>query len=84
MFAELFSHFTAGPSRSVREMGYLAEVSGIRGRYRRCKAFWEPHLEQSRVTILRGMEGCKQRRKAIILGAGLLHDVPLAELTATS
>ena len=83
MFAELFSHFTAGPSRSVREMGYLAEVSGIRGRYRRCKTFWEPHLEQSRATILRGMEGGTQRRKAIILGAGLLHDVPLAELSAT-
>lgn len=29
------------------------------------------------------MQHCEQRRKALILGAGLLHDVPLDELAAT-
>lgn len=65
---------------AVRAMGFPAEVAGIRGRYRRCRAHWAGHLERSRSVILRGARRAEQRRKAIVLGGGLLHDVPLAEL----
>jgi hypothetical protein len=61
-------------------MGYLPEVRGIQRRYRRVREQWAEHIERSRSVILRGAEGAEQRRKAIILGGGLLYDVPLAEL----
>ncbi len=69
--------------RPVRAIGYPTEIIGIRGRYRRCHTHWESHVAHCRATILKGMERCVQRRKAIVMGAGLLHDVPLAELSET-
>ncbi len=64
-------------------MGYVREVNGIAGRYERCQTHWANHIAACRATILRGLERCEQRRKAVILGGGLLHDVPVAELAAT-
>jgi hypothetical protein len=63
-------------------MGYLREAMGIQRRYRRRRHDWREHIEHCRALILRGMAHCGQRRKAVVLGAGLLHDVPLAELSA--
>jgi hypothetical protein len=64
----------------LREMGYLRELLGIRRRYKRWRWAWEPHCERSRQVIRAAMKRCPQRRKAIILGSGFLHDVPLEEL----
>jgi len=61
-------------------MGFPAEVAGVRARYLRRRADWAEHLQKTRDIILRGAEGAKERRKAVILGGGLLHDVPVAEL----
>ncbi len=63
-------------------MGYLREAQGIRRRGRRCREPWREHIDHCRSLILRGMTQCDQRRKAVVLGAGLLHDVPLVELAA--
>jgi hypothetical protein len=69
-------------SRAVKALGFPAEVAGIQGRYQRCRQHWAEHLEKTRATILRGAGRTVQRRKAVILGGGLLHDVPLDELSA--
>lgn len=63
-------------------MGYLREAIGIKNRYHRCQHHWRTHVENCRTTILNALLLCERRRKAVILGAGLLHDVPLAELSA--
>jgi len=81
-FADLLRHVVTPYPRAVKAMGFPAEVAGIRARYKRRQADWQEHLEKSRSVILRGAERADQRRKAIILGGGLLHDVPLAELAA--
>ncbi len=62
-------------------MGYVTEVIGIRARYARCAEYWAEHLARSRETILQGAARAKQRRKAVILGGGLFHDVPIGELS---
>jgi hypothetical protein len=69
--------------RWAREMGYLRELLGIRRRYRQSRSAWEPHCERSRQIIRQAIQRCGQRRKAVILGSGLLLDVPLAELCAS-
>jgi hypothetical protein len=81
VFAKFVDYVSAPCSRSVKAMGYLDEVVGIRARYLRCRSHWANHLEQSRATILAGARRAPQRRKAVILGAGLLHDLPLLELS---
>lgn len=70
------------PPAEIRAMGFPREVAGIRGRYLRRRVDWEPHLERSRRIVLAGAERASDRRKAVILGGGLEHDVPLAELAA--
>ena len=67
-------------SRAVKALGFPTEVAGIQGRYQRCRAHWAEHLDKSRAVILRGAERADQRRKAVVLGGGLLHDVPIEEL----
>src|SRR5215212_3436192 len=81
-FPELIRHSITPYARSVKAMGFPKEIAGIAGRYQRCREYWANHLEKSRATILCGAERAEQRRKAVILGGGLLHDVPLAELSA--
>lgn len=64
-------------------MGFLASSLQVQARFRRCRRAWEPHLAATRSAILRAADGCAERRTALILGAGLLHDIPLRELSAT-
>lgn len=80
MFEHTFESIVTRCPRPVRAMGYMREVVGIRGRYKRCAGYWAEHVEKTRSIILRGAERCGQKRRAVILGGGLLHDVPVAEL----
>jgi hypothetical protein len=66
--------------RHLRRMGFLREQLAIEGRYRRNRASWEPHLVRSRKAILAAADSCTQQRTALILGGGLINDVPLGEL----
>ena len=68
--------------RYLRRMGFLREQLAIEDRYQRNRASWEPHLKSSRSAILAAADSCTQHRTALILGAGLINDVPLAELAA--
>jgi len=82
MLLELLENALTRCSRPVRAMGYLPEAIGIRSRFRRVRDHWQPHIQNCRSLILRGMDRCSSRRKAVILGGGLLHDVPMAEIAA--
>ncbi|MBU2620169.1 MAG: hypothetical protein KKE83_10850 [Proteobacteria bacterium] len=68
--------------RYLRRMGFLREQLAIEARYRRNHASWEPHLTRSRAAILAAADACTQHRTVLILGGGLINDVPLAELAA--
>src|SRR5262245_26174089 len=83
MFLDWLDPLLTRASRAVRAMGYLHEINGIHKRYERCKDAWAEHVGRSRAIIRRAIERCPQRRKAIILGAGLLYDIHLEELAAT-
>lgn len=64
-------------------MGFLTSTIQVRARYRRCQAAWQPHLTRTRTAILAAAELAPGRRKALLFGAGLLHDIPLRELAAS-
>lgn len=82
MLAEWFTYFSTQCAPQARELGYLRESIGIRSRYRRCKNAWQPHLRNSQSVILESLEACDGMHTALILGSGLLLDIPLAELAA--
>jgi hypothetical protein len=64
-------------------MGYMRELIGIKARYKRCSRAWQPHLERSKSVIREAINKCQKRRKAVILGSGLLYDVPIDELVSS-
>ncbi len=80
MLFDLFTHLTTPCPQYVRHMDYLDEAIAMRQRYRRNRASWQPHLERTRQFVLSAAEKCRKRDKVVVLGAGLLLDVPLAEL----
>lgn len=83
MLAEWWSYLATRCSPEARRMGYLRESIAIRARYRRCRHAWAPHLAKTRQALTASLECCRQRRTALVLGSGLLLDVPLAELAAS-
>lgn len=63
------------------EFEFESSSADVEARYKRCAAHWESHLQRTRSVILEAARLCNDRRKAVILGAGLLHDIPLGELS---
>lgn len=82
MIAECLEYLATPCPRPLRGMGYLRELLGIKARAWRCWRAWQPHLERSKAVIRRAIGECGPRRKAVILGSGMLYDVPVAELAA--
>jgi hypothetical protein len=83
MLLELLEYALTACPRPVRAMGYLKEAIAIRSRVGRVREHWQEHIDHCHSMIRRAMGKCQSRRKAIILGGGLLNDVPIAELAST-
>ncbi len=66
----------------VKKFGLLEELIAIDARYKRNKSAWQEHLVKTKFSILSEAAKLKQREKILILGAGSLNDLPLAELSA--
>ncbi len=66
--------------RHVRAMGYASELAALGRRSRRCASAWRTHLDNSREVMLEAAGRCPAGGKALIVGSGLLLDIPLAEL----
>jgi hypothetical protein len=66
----------------LRRRGYVRQSGLLHARSRRCRAAWAPHLERARRVIAAAAEATAQRGHAVILGSGLLDDVPLDRLAA--
>lgn len=81
MFFELLAYITTPCPPYVRHMDYLTEILAMKKRHRLNQASWQPHLDATRRTVLAVAEKCRNRSKVVVLGAGLLLDVPLAELS---
>ncbi len=81
MLSDLVATITTPLSPPLRALGYLDETLAMRRRARRNREAWQPHLENTRRFVLSSAEKCRSRAKAVILGSGLLLDVPLAGLS---
>ncbi|WP_404382073.1 hypothetical protein [Caenispirillum salinarum] len=68
--------------RPIRRLGYLHDLIAVRARHRRCRDAWAPHLAATRERVAAAAEAAPGRDLAVVLGAGLLLDVPLDVLAA--
>jgi len=81
MLLEAVSYFMTPCAPYARRMGYLRESIAIEARYNRCRAQWDPHMEASKAVIREAIGRCDRHRKAVVLGSGLLLDIPLHDLS---
>ena len=82
MILELIEYLTTPCSWTARKLGYLNGQLGIKVRHRQCRRAWNGHLERTKQVIRTAILDCPQRRKAVVLGSGLLLDVPLSDLSS--
>jgi hypothetical protein len=80
MLYELMASFTTSCPQYVRRMEYLYQAIALRGRYQRRCASWQPHLDKTKKFILDAAGTCRDRNKVVVLGSGLLLDVPIEAL----
>lgn len=81
MLFEWLQYLTTPCAKHLRALGYPQEIIATQARYRRCKAAWRPHLDNTKATILESAAAARGNSCAVILGSGSLLDVPLAELS---
>lgn len=67
--------------RYVNKLGILHEIIAIKSRYYRHREAWDEHLERTKAYILKTAEKTRIKNHVLILGAGLLLDIPLNELS---
>lgn len=79
MLVECLRYVTTPCPRYVRSLGYLRQLIGLESRHRRCRQAWSAHLDSCKSLIF---EAAAQTRggRILVLGSGLLLDIPLARL----
>ncbi len=80
MLAEWLQYLTTPCPTPVRRLGYLKQAIGLQARARRCARAWQPHLEECRAVIEAAVAGCGGKRRAVVIGSGLLRELPLERL----
>jgi hypothetical protein len=73
-------HYFSCP-KYIRDLGLLSELIAIESRYKRCSAAWQSHIDNTREALLAFSQSANKNSKIMILGAGLLNDIPLQELS---
>ena len=66
---------TASPYRR-----FVRSSVNLWSRARRCSPAWAEHERSSKAAIFEAASGLRQRRTAVVLGSGLLRDVPIEAL----
>jgi hypothetical protein len=76
MISEVLEYLLTPVDPRLRDT--LRSSIGIRSRHRRLSAEWAPHLTQTRDFLIETMNTCDGNGVAILLGAGLHHDIPIS------
>jgi hypothetical protein len=82
MLAEFAVYLTTPASRSVRRSGALKASVNLWARSRRCAKAWQDHEARTKAAFHRAVDAVADRRTVVVLGSGLLRDVPIERLAA--
>ncbi|MCW1842047.1 hypothetical protein [Prosthecomicrobium hirschii] len=82
MLAEVLVYLTTPCPTAHRRLGHLKAAVDLWSRAGRCAAAWAPHYRQCWSVVERAMADLPRRRKVVVLGSGLVRDVPVARLAA--
>ena len=80
MIAEMIVYAASRASKAVRQVGLLTESVGLWSRGRRQRAAWQAHEAQCHAVIQRAIANCVRKNTVVVLGSGLVRDVPMAAM----
>lgn len=80
MLLEALQYLTTPCPPAFRRMGYLKELIATEARLKRNRASWRPHLDATRSVIADAIGKAAKRGRAVVLGGGMLGDIPLDDL----
>ena len=84
MIAELLAWWRIDCLPAARRLGYRREAAALVVRHRRLRDHWADHLAHTRAALRASARQAAEARDAPkrgwVMGAGLLHDVPLKDL----
>lgn len=81
MIGEALRYLLTPAGRLPRRSGALAELIALQARARRCADAWAMHCQKTKAGILAHLPADPGGR-VVVLGSGLLLDIPLKELAA--
>lgn len=82
MLAELALRLVTPAGRMTRRLGLLTESVALWARGRRQRKAWAAHHQRCRAVVAEVVAELPRHRMAVVLGSGLVRDVPLALLCA--
>ena len=80
MIGEFLRYVTTFAPERTRKFGYLKRLIALEFRAKRCHTAWASHQRATRNFIVKAADLCSQQRIAVVLGSGLLLEVPLKAL----
>lgn len=80
MLAEFFRYWTTFAPDRVRKYGYLQRLIALEFREARCRDVWTTHVEKTKALIVKAADLVPRQRTAVIVGSGLLIEIPMQEL----
>ncbi|PYB77349.1 hypothetical protein [Rhizobium wuzhouense] len=81
MILEALNYAATWPLTSAAHRPFIRSSVNLWARANRCRTAWAEHERQTKAAILKAAEQCRQRRTVVVLGSGLLRDVPITELS---
>jgi hypothetical protein len=77
MLAEVLTWLATPASLDARRTGHLTAAVSLWSRARRCRSAWAPHEAHCHAVVARSVGELHRRRTCVVLGSGLVRDVPL-------
>ena len=81
MIGEILRYITTFAPERVRKFGYLKRLIALEFRARRCASAWAEHQQICKDFITKAADLCEHQRICVVLGSGLLLEVPLRALS---
>jgi len=77
MFLEFFKYISNPVSKTAKQLGHLHEIIGMEARSKRLVKQWSSHLQNTKTIIEKSSREIPHPNEVIVLGSGLLLDVPI-------
>jgi hypothetical protein len=77
MLVEVLTWLATPASLDARRTGHLTAAVSLWSRARRCRSAWTPHEKRCHAVVARSVGELLRRRTCVVLGSGLIRDVPL-------